>query len=81
MTNTYLTGNPLGSTSPKDLFDNASNFDEAMNSVGPSFYDRFGKRRETWEGMQKLVTDFLDAMGFEAAHRPRAIGLQSKTAR
>ena len=68
MTNTYNTLNPLGSTSPKDLFDNASNFDEGMNSAGPSFYDRFGKRRETWTGMQKLVTDFLEAMGFEATH-------------
>jgi hypothetical protein len=68
MTNTYLTGNPLGSTSPKDLFDNASNFDEAMNSPSPAFYDRFQKRRETWAGMEKMVTDFLEAMGFESTH-------------
>lgn len=68
MTNTYNTLNPLGSTSPKDLFDNASNFDEGMNSGAPSFYDRFKKRRETWAGMQKLVTDFLETMGFEATH-------------
>ena len=68
MTNTYNTLNPLGSTSPKDLFDNASNFDEAMNSASPSFYDRFSKRRETWSGMQKMVADFLEAMGFEATH-------------
>jgi len=68
MTNTYLTGNPLGSTSPKDLFDNASNFDEGMNSLSPSFYDRFNKRRETWAGMEKMVSDFLESMGFEATH-------------
>lgn len=68
MTNTYLTGNPLGSTAPKDLFDNASNFDEAMNSSSPSFYDRFSLRRETWAGMQKMVADFLENMGFEATH-------------
>jgi hypothetical protein len=68
MTNTYNTLNPLGSTSPKDLFDNASNFDEAMNSLSPSFYDRFSKRRETWAGMEKMVSDFLEAMGFEATH-------------
>jgi hypothetical protein len=68
MTNTYNTLNPLGSTAPKDLFDNASNFDEAMNSASPSFYDRFSKRRETWSGMQKMVADFLEAMGFEATH-------------
>lgn len=52
MTNTYNTLNPLGSTSPKDLFDNASNFDDGMNSESPSFYDRFMKRRETWAGME-----------------------------
>ncbi len=68
MTNTYNTLNPLGSTSAKDLFDNASNFDEAMNSSSPSFYDRFLKRRETWAGMEKMVSDFLEAMGFEATH-------------
>lgn len=68
MTNTYNTLNPIGSTSPKDLFDNASNFDEAMNSPSPAFYDRFQKRRETWAGMEKMVADFLEAMGFEATH-------------
>lgn len=68
MTNTYLTGNPIGSSAAKDLFDNASNFDEGMNSASPSFYDRFNKRRETWAGMEKMVSDFLEAMGFEATH-------------
>lgn len=68
MTNTYNTLNPLGSTSAKDLSDNASNFDEAMNSASPSFYDRFLKRRETWAGMEKMVADFLESMGFEATH-------------
>ena len=68
MTNTYNTLNPLGSVSAKDLSDNASNFDEGMNSESPSFYDRFLKRRETWAGMEKMVSDFLEAMGFEATH-------------
>lgn len=68
MTNTYNTLNPLGSTSAKDLSDNASNFDEGMNSLSPSFYDRFKRRRETWAGMEKMVSDFLEAMGFEATH-------------
>lgn len=68
MTNTYKTLNPLGSTSAKDLSDNASNFDEGMNSLSPSFYDRFKRRRETWAGMEKMVSDFLEAMGFEATH-------------
>jgi hypothetical protein len=68
MTNTYNTLNPLGSTSAKDLSDNASSFDEGMNSLSPSFYDRFKRRRETWAGMEKMVSDFLESVGFEAAH-------------
>lgn len=69
MTNTYPTTQiPLGSTEVKVLYNNASNFDEAMNSPAPSFYDRFLKRRETWAGMEKMVSDFLESMGFEATH-------------
>lgn len=79
MTNTYNTLNPLGSTSPKDLFDNASNFDDAMNSLGPAFYDRFQRRRETFAGMETRFNSsmtnwdaefqaFLAASGFEPVH-------------
>lgn len=52
MTNTYNTGNPLGSTDPRDLYDNASNFDEGMNSSSPAFTDRLGQLRKTWNGME-----------------------------
>lgn len=65
MTNTYLTGNPLGSKAVKDLSDNASNFDEAVNSDSPSFIDRFSKRRETLSGLKQMVVDFLAASGFQ----------------
>lgn len=64
MTNTYNTLNPLGSTSPKDLFDNASNMDDAMNSLSPSFQDRFDRRRETWAGMETAFQAMLDSFGF-----------------
>lgn len=65
MTNTYDTsGEPLGTTSVKALYNNASNFDEAVNSPGPSWVDRFGKRRETWTGLENLVQDFLLKSGF-----------------
>lgn len=67
MTNTYLTGNTLGSTSPKDLIDNSSNFDEAMNSPGPSFKDRFNKRRQSWAGMETAFQNFLRGIGFSYA--------------
>jgi len=74
MTNTYLTGNPLGSTSPKDLYDNASNLDDGMNSDLPSFVDRFGKRRETWAGMETAFSEFLLASGYEFIGDYDAVG-------
>lgn len=54
----------MGSTSPKDLYDNASNFDEGMNSPLPSFKDRFDRRRETWSGMEVAFQNMLDSFGF-----------------
>lgn len=52
MANQYNTGNPVPSTSPKDLSDNASNFDEVLNSDSPQWTDRRGRRRETLAGLQ-----------------------------
>ncbi|HGH3375146.1 TPA: hypothetical protein ACJIK4_004727, partial [Kluyvera cryocrescens] len=50
----YATKNPLGSTSPYDLFDNAQNFDVAANSItGAIWKDRFGKDRKTYWGMEQ----------------------------
>lgn len=49
---TYNTGNPLGSTDPRDLYDNAENLDVAVNSDGDTFQDRLGKSRLTWAGME-----------------------------
>lgn len=57
MTNTYKTLNPLGSNNARDLSDNASNFDEYMNSDLPSIKDRFDKRRETLAGNQVAFDD------------------------
>jgi hypothetical protein len=52
MSNTYNTGNPVGSTDPRDLYDNASNFDDGMNTLSPSFTDRKGILRKSWTGME-----------------------------
>lgn len=68
MATLYNTNNPLGSTSPKDLSDNAVHFDEAMNDISPSFTDRFGRRRETWSGMEAMFSDLLMNLGFEPIH-------------
>jgi hypothetical protein len=69
MTNTYDTSNePLGSKAPKVLYNNASNFDEAMNSTSPSFNDRFGIRRQTWFGAEYEWQQMLVNSGFEPIH-------------
>jgi hypothetical protein len=44
----YNTGNPIGSTDARDLYDNAANLDQAMNSTGQRWTDRFGISRPTW---------------------------------
>ena len=43
----YNTGNPLGSTDPRDLLDNAGNLDEAVNSEAETWTDRRGVERAT----------------------------------
>lgn len=50
---TYATGNPIGSTEVKDLFDNAQNFDNFINNREvPVFNDRLGVARKTWAGIE-----------------------------
>lgn len=48
---TYNTGNPLGSTDPRDFSDNAENFDDAVNNTASATWtDRFGNKRTTLAG-------------------------------
>jgi hypothetical protein len=43
---TYNTGNPIGSTDPRDLSDNSENFDNAVNNTASANWtDRFGVSR------------------------------------
>ncbi|MGV8406713.1 sialidase family protein [Pseudomonas aeruginosa] len=63
---TYATGNPLGSKDPRDLYDNAENFDNAINNrQSVSWSDRFGTSRKTWFGIEQQVNEFLENSGFE----------------
>ncbi|HHK4296581.1 hypothetical protein ACIRUG_16270 [Pseudomonas aeruginosa] len=63
---TYATGNPLGSKDPRDLYDNAENFDAAMNDlVNTTWNDRFGVSRPTMKGYEEQFNGWLDAQGFE----------------
>jgi len=58
---TYNTGNPLGSAAVKDLYDNAENFDSALNDpAADSWTDRLGRVRKTWSGMERQFTGFMD---------------------
>lgn len=61
---TYNTGNPIGSTDPRDLYDNAQNYDFALNSLTEAIWlDRFGVGRRTWYGLEVMVADAAAAYG------------------
>ncbi|WP_079456463.1 structural protein [Pseudomonas aeruginosa] len=63
---TYATGNPLSSKDPRDLYDNAENFDAAMNDRGNTTWnDRFGFTRPTLKGYEEQFNSFLAGSGFE----------------
>lgn len=73
----HKTGNPIGSTSPKDLSDNAQNFDLLALGDQASYPDRNGVPRKSWKGMEGefdadqsvreyQFTAFLSASGYEA---------------
>lgn len=60
----YDTGNPIGSKSPKDLYDNAENFDEAVNDRSSTEWtDRFGYTRKTWSGIEQSVDEIGGTRG------------------
>lgn len=61
----YATGNALGSTDPRDLLDNAQNFDNAVNDVvNDTWVDRFGVTRKTLKGYD---SDFEEDQAARAA--------------
>jgi hypothetical protein len=71
---TYATGNPVGSTSPKDLFDNAQNLDYLLVGPNQSYPDRLGVPRKSWKGMESDFQTFLANSGYETPI-PYAAGL------
>lgn len=73
---TYNTGNPIGSSCAKDLFDNAENLDVALNSNDDTFVDRLGKERPTLSGAVDptgLVQTAVNARNEAVAARDAAI--------
>lgn len=62
---TYNTGNPIGSTAAKDLYDNAENLDLLMNGPNDDYPDRLGVSRQSWRGMENDFNQFLINSGYE----------------
>jgi hypothetical protein len=62
---TYNTGNPIGSTEPRDLSDNSENFDNLINGVNSSYNDRLGIARKSWAGIEAQVSEFFIGSAYE----------------
>jgi len=62
---TYNTGNPIGSTDPRDLYDNAQNMDNLGNGTAPSYPDRLGVERKSWAGMEQDFAELLASSGYQ----------------
>lgn len=55
----YNTGNPVGSSSPLDLYDNAENLDAGINGPAVTWRDRRGQTRKSWAGVEADFQQFL----------------------
>jgi hypothetical protein len=64
----YFTGNPVGSTDPRDLYDNMENLDLLLLGSNHSYPDRLGVPRRSWQGILQQVTDYLIAQGYESVY-------------
>lgn len=64
----YNTGNPVGSTAPKDLYDNSQVLDKLVVGTDPMVVDRLGNQRYSWAGMEYDFNNAQDgrAAAFEA---------------
>lgn len=61
---TYNTGNPLGSTDARDLYDNAQNLDNFANGAAASYTDRFGVSRRSLAGIDAAADNVLNSIGY-----------------
>lgn len=61
---TYATGNPLGSTAVKDLYDNAQNLDDLVNGPALQYPDRFGVARKSYKGIETDALNALEQVGY-----------------
>ena len=70
---TYNTGNPIGSKDPRDLYDNAQAFDQAINGTSETFTDRFGVSRVTLKGATAAIAADVAAVDSAATQGISAI--------
>lgn len=61
----YNTNNPIGSKDPRDLSDNAENFDRFSNGQELEYPDRLGVPRKSLAGIRAEVTDALSRLGYQ----------------
>lgn len=74
---TYKTKNPLGSSSVKDLYDNAENVDRFVNDrTKEELDDRLGVLRKTWYGMEMIFNRFIAYITGRGEQAVGAIGWQ-----
>ncbi|QEU28853.1 hypothetical protein [Pseudomonas luteola] len=69
----FNTRNPVGSTDPRDLYDNAANFDKLANGIDPFYTDRLGKLRHSFAGMEEDFNNAQDGRqeAFEYGEKQR----------
>lgn len=61
---TYNTGNALGSSDARDLYDNAENIDKFANGTSNTYQDRLGVTRKSLAGMRNAFDDFIESSGY-----------------
>lgn len=62
---TYNTGNALGSSDPRDLYDNAENLDNFANGPANTYPDRLGVTRRTIAGMASAFDSRIASLGYD----------------
>lgn len=60
----FNTGNPVGSSDPRDLFDNAAVADKLVTGDAAAYNDRLGKSRKSWQGIESEFAAFIAAGGY-----------------
>lgn len=62
---TFNTGNPVGSTDARDMYDNAQNFDKFSLGQDLEYPDRLGVPRKSLAGIRAEATDALSRLGYQ----------------